>query len=305
MHLKATPLFGGIEAGGTKFVCIVAGENGQVIDELKFPTTLPEETIGRAVQFFTKYAESGELKAIGIGSFGPVDLDTGSAHYGFITTTPKPNWVMTDLRGGVAHALRLPVAFDTDVNAAALGEYLLVEENSRLDPLLYITVGTGIGVGAIVNGQPVQGLVHPEMGHMLLPHDKTEDPFEGGCPYHKDCWEGLASGPAMLKRWGRAAETLPANHPGWDLEVKYTSLAIANLVCCYSPRRVILGGGVAQHEGLLGRVQVSTRNLLNGYIHSPAITEHIEDYIVSPRLGSRSGSLGAVALAIQLAGSGR
>ena len=291
-------LFGGIEAGGTKFVCIAAESTLDIVGEIKFSTTTPKETIQRVNSFFKAYL--GDLVAVGIGAFGPVDLDSTSKTYGYITSTPKPGWRFTDLLGEVQRILNVPMAFDTDVNAAAIGEHTWIPENRDCDPFLYITVGTGIGTGVLINGKPLHGLVHAEAGHMRLPHDMLKDPFEGCCPYHRDCWEGLASGPAMAKRWGQPADTLPDDHPGWELEGDYIAQAIANHILMYSPLRIVLGGGVAQHPGLLPSIQQKVVQLLNGYIQSEAIIKHIDQYIVSPGLGSSSGSLGAVAMAMEL-----
>ncbi|MBN2549280.1 MAG: ROK family protein [Anaerolineales bacterium] len=296
------PIYGGIEAGGTKFVCMAASGPDEIIAETRFPTTQPGETIQKAVDFFAPFLQRGELKAIGIGSFGPVDLDPASPTYGYITTTPKPGWAQTDLRGGILRAFDLPVAFETDVNAAAIGEHSWTPENSRFDPFLYVTVGTGIGVGVIANGRPLHGLVHPEMGHFPLPHDWRRDPFPGVCPYHGDCFEGLATGPSMKARWGQPAETLPDDHPGWDLEAEYIALGLVDMIYAYSPMRIVLGGGVAQHPGLHERIRGKVLRILNGYVRSPAILERIDDYIIPPTLGGRSGVLGAIALAIKLLG---
>lgn len=295
-------LFGGIEAGGTKFVCMVGEGPAHVIEETRFPTTLPDETIQRAIAFFEPYVHRGELAAVGIASFGPVDLNPASPTYGYITTTPKPNWQQVDLRGSIQQALDLPIAFDTDVNVAAFGEHYWIQENQALDPFAYMTVGTGIGVGVLANGRPVHGLMHTEVGHIAMPHDFERDPFPGICPYHHDCLEGLASGKAMYKRWGQSAETLPASHPGWDLEAGYIALALTNLIYFYSPQRIVLGGGVSQHTGFVAVVRAKVLDLLNGYIHSPVILEKIDSYIVPPALGNRSGVLGAIAMAIDLIG---
>lgn len=292
-------VYGGIEAGGTKFVCIMGTGPQDILAEERFPTTTPAETIARAAAFF-KRSPDLELAAIGIGSFGPVDLDPKSPTFGYITTTPKPGWVQVDLRGGIQHALNVPVAFDTDVNAAAFGEHYWVPENRPLDPLLYMTIGTGIGVGVMVNGQPLHGLLHPEAGHMLIPRDPQRDPFTGACPYHGDCFEGLAAGPAIAKRWGQAAETLPPDHPAWSLEAHYIALAVANLTLALSPQRIIIGGGVMQHEDLHAIVRRDVVQLLNGYLQSDRITRHIDQFIVPPALGHRSGVLGAIALAAAL-----
>jgi len=289
-------LYGGIEAGGTKFVCIVASGPDDIRGEVRFPTTTPDETIGRAVEFFRQFLP---LKAIGVASFGPVDLDPASPHFGSITTTPKPGWANADVTGRLSAALGAPVAFDTDVNGAALGEYRWGAAQG-MDTVLYITIGTGIGGGCLINGKPIHGLVHPEMGHIRLPRDPKVDPYSGHCPYHGDCFEGLASGPAMKARWGQPAETLPEDHPAWDLEAYYIAMALTDLVCTLSPNRIVLGGGVFEHRGLIESVRIKVLELLNGYVKSPAILEHIDQYIVLPGLGNRAGSLGAIALAMEL-----
>jgi fructokinase len=296
--MTQTRLFGGIEGGGTKFVCMVAIDPQHIIDEVRFPTTTPVETLEQAVSFFEKYTSRG-LTAIGMASFGPVDLDPASPTFGHITTTPKPGWAFTDTVSRLRQSLNLPVAFDLDVNAAAFGEYYWNAENRLLDPLVYFTIGTGIGAGVIVQGKLVHGLVHPEAGHMRLNHDWRVDPYEGSCPYHNDCFEGLACGPAMQKRWGQRAEKLPADHPAWDLEAGYIAQALNNTICGLSPKRIVLGGGVMEHPGLIHLVQKKTQEYLNNYIHSPVITDHIDQYIVLPSLDNRSGVLGAIALAKQ------
>jgi fructokinase len=290
-------LYGGIEAGGTKFVCLVGSGPGDIHAELRFPTTTPPETLGRAVEFFRQQAKEYRLAGIGVGSFGPVDLDPASPTFGFITTTPKPGWANTDVAGTLQSALQLPVAFDTDVNAAALGEYRW-GASAGVDPSVYITIGTGIGAGGILNGALMHGLVHPETGHLLLPHDRQADPYPGYCPFHGDCFEGLASGPALKARWGVPAETLPEDHPAWELEAGYIALALANVILAVSPRRIVLGGGVMQNQQLFPLIRKRVQTLLNGYIHSRAILEYIDAYIVPPGLGNRSGILGAIALAI-------
>jgi fructokinase len=290
-------LFGGIESGGTKFVCMVGTGPNHLIEEKRFPTTTPCETIDRAVEVFLPYAKNGELAAVGIASFGPLDLDPNSPTYGYITTTPKAGWDQIDLCGEIRRRLQVPVAFDTDVNAAAFGEQYWIQANRLLDPFLYMTVGTGVGVGVIVNGSPVHGLMHGEAGHFALPHDWQRDPFPGVCPYHGDCLEGLASGLSMSKRWGQRPESLPDSHPAWDLESDYIALALVNLIYAYSPKRIILGGGVAQHPGLLEAVRCKVRQFMNGYVQSPMLLEKIDDYIRPPALGNRSGGLGAIAMA--------
>ena len=290
-------LYGGIEAGGTKFVCMVASDPQHVVAEERFATTTPAETIGQAVDFFHPYVENKSLVAVGIASFGPLDLNPGSPTYGYITTTPKPGWSGVDLYGEIRRKLKMPVAFDTDVNAAAFGEQSWDQENRSLDPLIYITVGTGIGVGVVVNGVPLHGLMHPEAGHLALPHDWQRDPFEGVCPYHGDCLEGLASGSSMARRWGRPPQDLPDSHPAWELETDYLALAIVDLIYAYSPQRIIVGGGVSKHPGFHHDIQCKVRQLINGYIGLPLLTERINEYILPPALGNQSGGLGAIAMA--------
>jgi len=293
-------LFGGIESGGTKFVCSVGRDPDHLISDISFPTTNPTETIQKAIEFFAPYSKRNELVSVGIASFGPLDLNPDSKTYGYITTTPKAGWQQVDLYGEVQKALKVPIAFDTDVNAAAFGEKYWIPENQSLDPFLYITVGTGIGVGAIINGSPLHGLIHAEAGHMAIPHNWEKDPFPGVCPFHGDCLEGLASGISMNKRWGQNPETLSDSHPAWDLEAKYIALALVNLIYAYSPQRIILGGGVSQHPGFHQAVRQKVLKINNGYVNSIFISEKIDDYILPPALGNRSGVLGAIAMAINL-----
>ncbi len=291
-----THYYGGIEAGGTKFVCAVGTGPDDIRAEIRFPTTTPDETIGRATTFFRQQAKEVELAAIGIGSFGPVDPNPASPTFGFITTTPKHGWQDVDFAGAVDRALNLPVGFDTDVNVAALGEHRWGAAQG-LDTFIYLTVGTGIGGGGMIGGRRMHGLIHPEMGHMRLPHDWEADPFPGSCPYHGDCLEGLASGPALQARWGRPAETLPPDHPAWPLQARYLALALVNFICTLSPQRIIIGGGVMAQPVLFDLVRSQVQDLLNNYVQSPAILEDIENYIVPPGLGNQAGVLGAIALA--------
>lgn len=292
-------LFGGIEAGGTKFGCVLAEGPEHVIARAEFPTTTPEQTIGRSIRFFRERAVGvGELAAIGIASFGPVDLDPSSSTYGYITHTPKPGWSNVDFAGWLRREFNLPVGFDTDVNGAALAE-LRWGAAQGLHTLLYLTIGTGIGGGGFVGGAPMHGLVHPEMGHMRLPHDWEVDPFAGNCPFHGDCFEGLASGPAIEKRWGMPAARLGADHPAWALEALYLSYGLVNLICTLSPQKLILGGGVMRQTQLFPLIWQKVPQLLAGYVQNPLILKYIERYIVPPALGSEAGVLGAVALAMQ------
>jgi fructokinase len=290
-------LYGGIEGGGTKFVCMVGSSPDHIVDEARFPTTTPAETIERTLAFFEPHVKAGKLAALGFASFGPVDLHEDSPTFGYITTTPKPGWAHSDMIGKIRQVFGLPVAFELDVNAAAFGEYYWVSENQGRDPLVYFTIGTGIGAGIIVNGKLVHGLVHPEAGHMRLPHDWNADPFKGSCPYHGDCFEGLAAGPAMNQRWQTPAETLPNEHPAWDLAATYIALAMTNIICTLSPQRIILGGGVMQQPQLFPLIRQKVATYLNRYVQSPVLLESMDRYLVSPALGGRAGVLGAIALA--------
>ncbi|HOD44194.1 MAG TPA: ROK family protein [Anaerolineaceae bacterium] len=288
-------LYGGIEGGGTKFVCAVGTGPEDIQAEIRFPTTTPAETMERTIDFFRQYPE---ISAIGLACFGPLDPNPLSPTFGQILPTPKPGWTGANLVGMLKQAFHLPVGFDTDVNGAALGEYHW--GNGRgLDVFMYLTVGTGIGGGVFVNGSLLHGMIHPEAGHLPMPHDLVRDPFPGICPFHQDCFEGLATGVAMEKRWGQPAATLPPDHPAWDLEAHYIAHAMTSYIYILSPQRIILGGGVGQRDDILKLVQEKTRAYLNGYVQSPAVLEHMDAYIVHPGLGNRSGVVGALALAQQ------
>ena len=287
-------MYAGIEAGGTKWVCAVGRGPEEIVAMEKFPTTTPAEAVARAIAFLRPFA--GELRAIGVGSFGPVDLHPASPTYGQITTTPKAGWQYTKLVAPLREAFGVPVGFDTDVNAAALGEARWGAAQG-LETFVYFTVGTGIGGGAMINGKLLHGMLHPEMGHMILPRDPARDPFAGACPFHGGCLEGLASGPAMERRWGARAETLAADHPAWALEAHYLALGSLNAISILSPQRVILGGGVMTQEHLFPRIRAEVRALLADYLQVPEILAEIDQYIVPPGLRDRAGVLGAIALA--------
>ena len=291
-------LYGAVEAGGTKFVCLVGNGPDEIVAEARFPTLMPDRTVDQAIGFFQKYQR--DLAAVGIACFGPLDPDPASPGYGRITATPKPGWSNYNIVGAFEAALGVPVGFDTDVNGAALGEFIW-GAGQGFETFLYLTIGTGIGGGGMVNGNLMHGLVHPEMGHMRLPHDQQRDPFPGNCPFHGDCLEGLAAGPALEKRWGQRAETLSPEHPAWALEAHYLALAVSNLVCILSPQRIILGGGVMEQPQLFPLIHEEVITLLNGYVQSPAILESINEFVVPPQLGKRAGVLGALALALQKA----
>jgi fructokinase len=292
--MNRTPLYGGIEGGGTKFNCAVGSGPDHIVTEARFPTTTPAETLKRVIDFFTPFAD--QLDGIGLGSFGPFDVDPASPTYGFITSTPKPHWANTDILGMLRGNLPVPFAIDLDVAAAGLGE--ATWGASRGDRCsLYLTVGTGIGGGFIIDGKPHRGLTSLEMGHIRLARDPQRDPFAGTCPYHGDCFEGLAAGPAVEARFGRRGETLPDDHPFWQLEADYIAQALVNYILILSPQRIIIGGGVMQKDFMFPSVRRQVQALLNRYVVHEMILERIDEYILPPALGGRAGVLGAIALA--------
>ena len=293
-------LLGGIEAGGTKFVCAVGTAPDNLMAEIRIPTTTPDETLGRVVEFFRQQqALHGEIDAIGIGAFGPVDVNPDSSKFGWFLNTPKPGWQQVDFVGLIQRELGVKVGFDTDVNAAALGEHRWGNAQG-IENFIYLTVGTGIGGGGMIGGKLIHGLLHPEMGHILIPHDRTADPFEGACPFHQDCLEGLASGFAMEQRWGQPGAALSVEHPAWALEAKYLAMGLVNYIVTLAPQRIILGGGVMEQEHLFPLVREQVQVQLNSYLDVPAITQEIDSYIVPPGLGSQAGLAGAFALALAL-----
>ena len=285
-------VYGGIEAGGSKWECAIGTGPDDVRASTTIPTTTPAETIDRAVAFFER---EGPVDAIGIGSFGPLDGNPASPTWGYITTTPKPGWAQTDVGREIRRRLSVPVAFDTDVNAAALAEHRWGAAQG-LDTSCYITVGTGIGGGGMVEGRLLHGLVHPEFGHMRIPHDRDADAFPGICPYHGDCWEGLASGRAIEARWGKPSAELD-DDAAWDLEAHYLALGLVCVICVLSPERVVIGGGVMNRRGLLELVHREIVALMNGYLSAPVLGDGISGFVTTPALGRRAGVLGAIALA--------
>ncbi len=292
-------LIGGIEGGGTKFVCAIGDASGQVLHRERIPTTTPEETLRRSVEYFqAQQAQRGEkLAAIGIASFGPVDLNPASPHYGFITRTPKPGWSYADVAGAVRRAFPdIPVGFDTDVNGAGLAEHRWGAAQAW-QTFVYITVGTGIGGGGMHEGRTLRGLIHPEMGHILLPI-RPDDPLKRGvCPFHAYCFEGLASGPSIEARWGQRGETLPPDHPAWELEAHYLAHAIMDIMAVLSPEGFVLGGSVMHQRQLFPMIRAKVAELANAYFVHPRL-ETYEDYIVPPGLGDDAGVCGAFALAM-------
>ncbi|WP_085523014.1 ROK family protein [Tuberibacillus sp. Marseille-P3662] len=288
--------YGSIEAGGTKFVCAVGRDNGEIITSTQMNTERPEKTMPQVLDFFRQY----QLKSIGIGSFGPIDIATQSYTYGHITSTPKLDWRDYPLVQTIQSALDVPISFNTDVNAAALGEATLGAARG-LDSCLYITVGTGIGAGAVVRGQVLQGLSHPEMGHILIRRHPDDD-YQGNCPYHKDCLEGLAAGPAIEKRWGKKGMDLSDRPEVWELEAYYIAQALVQYAMILSPKKMILGGGVMKQFQLFPLIRSKFQELLNGYFDFPEVTDQIDEYIVSPGLGDQAGITGGLVLAKQVAG---
>jgi fructokinase len=284
--MSTAPIYGAIEAGGTKFICGI-GASPDDLRTIHIPTESPAVTIPAVIEFL-QTAGDGKLAAIGIGSFGPICTDPNSPSWGHITTTPKTAWRDVDLAGPVRAALSVPVGFDTDVNAAALGEARWGAARN-IDNLLYMTIGTGIGGGVISSGRILHGISHPEMGHIRIPHDLNSDPFPGACPYHGDCLEGLASGPAIQARWRQRPDELLPDHPAWVLEANYLASAIVNLTCTLAPARIILGGGVMNQAHLFPRIRSVVTRLINGYTAQPEI--------VPAALGERAGVIGALILA--------
>jgi len=278
----AEPMLGAIEAGGTKFICALGTACGDIIAEKRIETGAPEETIAKVVEFLA--SPGVPPLAIGIASFGPVQLDRSAVNYGFITSTPKREWRDFDIVGAIRSHFDVPIGFDTDVNAAALAEHRWGAAQG-LRTFLYVTVGTGIGGGAMVKGSILHGRSHPEMGHIRIPHDRA---FPGVCPYHGDCLEGLASGVAIEARWGTPGPSLPDDHPAWALEADYLALACANWIATLSPQRIVLGGGVMRPH-LFPMLRDRVARLLGDYMQLPEL-------VPSP-LSDRAGVLGALVLA--------
>lgn len=282
---------GALEAGGTKMVCAVGTQEGEILEQVSIPTETPELTMPKLVEYF----KDKELEALGIGCFGPIDLNRNSKTYGFITTTPKLAWANYNIVGAFKEALPIPIGFDTDVNGSALGEATWGITRG-LENSVYITVGTGIGAGIIANGRLLHGMLHPEGGHLLLARHPS-DSYEGGCPYHKTCFEGLAAGPAIEARWGRKAALLADRREVWELEAYYIAQALVNYIMLLSPQRIVLGGGVMHQEQMLPLVREEVRRQLNGYIRTKEL-EDMEHYIVLPSLKDNQGIMGAVKLGL-------
>ncbi|UOY94432.1 ROK family protein [Ectobacillus sp. JY-23] len=285
-------MIGAIEAGGTKFICGVGTENGEILHSTSIPTTEPEETLARVFAFFAPF----QIKVLGVGSFGPIELDQTNVSYGNITTTPKEKWLHFPLLRTLQAHFGVPIALDTDVNAAALGE-LTWGIAKGLDSCIYMTVGTGIGVGAVIEGKLLHGMSHPEMGHILVRRQK-DDYFEGVCPFHRDCLEGMASGPAIEKRWGTKGSELQNKDEVWELQANYIAQALVNYALILAPKRMVLGGGVMKQAQLFPLVRNKFNAYMSGYITNLYIND-LDTYIVPPGLGDFAGLQGALALAVR------
>ena len=286
--------FGGIEAGGTKFVVAVGGDQGNIKNRESFPTTTPQETTQKIVEYFTR----NPVDAVGLGAFGPIDPDPSSKTFGYITTTPKPGWANFNIVGELKKGLNnIPVGFDTDVNAACLGE-IKYGAAKGLDSALYLTIGTGVGGGALVEGKLLHGLLHPEMGHMRLVR-REDDTYEGHCPFHKSCLEGMCCGPAVEARYGMKGADIPSDHKAWDLLGYYIGQACATFVLTLSPKRIIIGGDVMHRTQVFAAVHKYTKEFLNDYIQKDEVTKNIDSYIITPGLGDNAGIVGSIALAVE------
>lgn len=292
------PFIATLESGGTKMVAALASGPDDILVRKRIPTTAPDETISALVNFFTQASSQfGQPEALAIGTFGPADLNPDSPTYGHITTTPKPGWSHTNLLGPLQKALDVPAIFDTDVDAALFGEVTWGAAKG-LKNAAYFTIGTGIGGAVMINGHLIHGAGHPEMGHMRLKRH-SDDHFEGHCPFHKDCLEGLASGPAIQNRWQSPAEDLAPDHAAWNIQADYLAQACLNVLMIAPPQKIILGGGVMHQAHLFPLVRERLTDLLQGYLSYPEL-EDMDDFIVPPALGDNAGLLGCVALGQRL-----
>jgi fructokinase len=299
----APRLFGAVEAGGTKFIVVVGNDRGEILAQERFPTADPTSTLAAAQRFLRQQSQAlGTLAAIGVAAFGPVELDKASGRYGFMGNTPKPGWSGTDVAGTLAREFSCAIGFDTDVNAAALAEHRWGAARD-VNSLVYLTIGTGIGGGVLVGGSPIHGLMHPEIGHIYLRRHPLDLGFGGVCPFHGDCLEGVASGPAIIARTGAMLRQLDESHPQWEIEADYLGQLCAQLVATVSPQRIIMGGGVMSQARLLPLIRSRLRHWLGGYIDRSEILTGADRYVVAPDLGDRAGVLGALVLAMDAAAS--
>jgi fructokinase len=288
--------FGAIEAGGTKFVCLVGSDPGHIVAQARVSTGHPTETLAQVVDFFQEaVAAGGPLDAVGIASFGPLELRRSHPRYGFITTSPKPGWSHVDILGSVRTPLGVPVGLDTDVAGAALGEGRWGAARG-LNTFVYLTVGTGIGGAAVIGDQIAHGLVHPEMGHVSVPRQPGDD-FAGHCPFHGNCLEGMASGAAIAARWGQPAEQLAGEElrQAVEWEAAYVAAGLRNIVYTIAPQLIVIGGGITGLPGLFPMVRARLVETLAGY---PGLPEHAADsFVVPAALGQLAGLAGAIVLA--------
>ena len=283
-------IYGALEAGGTKMVCAIGTEDGKILEQCSIPTRIPEETIPPIIDFF----KSKDIAALGIASFGPLCLDKNDPQYGHITTTPKPGWKDYDLVGTMKNALNVPIGFDTDVNGSLLGE-VTYGDSKGLSDVVYITIGTGVGGGVMSNGKLLHGMLHPELGHMLLrPH--PDDKYTGRCPFHHNCMEGMAAGPAIEDRWGQSGKELAGREEVWRLEAYYIGQAIVNIILTLSPKRIILGGGVMHQLQLMDMIRDEVAKQMNGYLETSELKD-LSSYIVTASLNDDQGIMGCIRLA--------
>ena len=282
---------GALEAGGTKMVCAIGNEHGEIFERVSIPTETPEITMPKLIDYF----KDKEIEALGIGCFGPIDLNRKSETYGYITTTPQRKWANFNIVGAFKEALGVPVGFDTDVNGSALGEATW-GITKGLENSVYFTIGTGVGAGIISNGRLLHGMLHPEGGHVLLAKH-PEDTYAGKCPYHRNCLEGLAAGPAIEERWGKKGIELADRKEVWEMEAFYIGQAIVDYIVILSPQRIILGGGVMHQEHMMPLVREEVKRQLNGYIQTKEL-EDLDSYIVLPSLNDNQGIMGALKLAM-------
>ncbi|MBR1476395.1 MAG: ROK family protein [Lachnospiraceae bacterium] len=284
-------ILGALEAGGTKMVCALGDETGRISEQVSIPTTIPAETIPQIIDYF----KDKKIESLGVASFGPIDLDKASPTYGYITSTPKKGWGDYNLLGELKAALNVPMGFDTDVNGSLLGE-VTYGSSKGISDAVYITVGTGVGGGVMSGGNLVHGMLHPELGHMkMVPHSK--DTFPGRCPFHKNCLEGMACGPAIGDRWGRPAKELYDNELVWEMEAYYIAQALANIIVILSPKRIILGGGVMHRMELFPLIREKTAENLNGYLKTKELAS-MDEYIVPASLNDDQGIMGCIKLAL-------
>lgn len=282
--------YGSIEAGGTKFVLAIADEHFNIIKKCKFATTMPQETISKTIKYF----KENRVSAIGLGSFGPIDLNLSSKTYGYITSTPKVGWKNINLVGQLKEALDIPIYFTTDVNASAYGEM----KNTGIKNLVYLTIGTGIGGGAIQDGYFIGGIGHSEMGHQRINRHRDDLTFEGSCPFHGDCLEGVAAGPSLEARTGTLGEKIPSDDPIWDILSYYIAQAAINATLTLAPECIILGGGVMEKSNMISLIQKHFISMLNNYIDLPC---SVEKYIRLPTVKENgSATLGNFYLAYSL-----